>query len=71
MQIFLLSKHPFTLTSSFLLTNFSIYMEFKYHGIHFNNGGSKIADASSSFVLINDDIMKSLLLLSKIETYIK
>ena len=46
-------------------------MEFKYNGIHFNNGGSKIADASSSFVLINDDIMKSLLLLSKIETYIK
>ena len=41
-------------------------MEFKYHGIHFNNGGSKIADASSSkIVLINDDIMKSLLLLSK------
>ena len=40
-------------------------MEFKYHGKHFNNGGSKIADASNSCVLINDDIMKSLLLLSK------
>ena len=31
-------------------------MEFKYHGKHFNNGGSKIADASSSCVLITSII---------------
>ena len=64
LQVFLLPKHPFILRLSFLLKIprfLPVLSKMEYIKI-IQNGGSKMADASSSFLVINNVIVTSLLL---------
>ena len=63
-RFFLLPKHPFILRLSFLLKIprfLPVLSKIEYIKI-VQNGGSKMADASSSFLVINNVIVTSLLL---------
>ena len=64
LQVFLLPKHPFIRRLSFLLKIprfLPVLSKMEYIKI-IQNGGSKMADASSSFLVINNVIVTSLLL---------
>ena len=68
LQIFLVPKHHFILRLSFLLKIpqfLPVLSKMEYIKI-VQNGGSKMADASSSFSVINNVIVTSLLLLKVI-----
>ena len=70
LQIFWVPKHPFILRLSFLLKIprfLPVLRKMEYIKI-VQNGGSKMADASSSFSVINNVIVTSLLLLKVIYT---
>ena len=70
LQVFLLPKHPFILRLSFLLKIprfLPVLSKMEYIKI-IQKGGSKMADASSSLLVINNVIVTSLLLLKVIYT---